>query len=97
MIGTPPLRPPKLNKLLAEDRWVSHGAIVLLRDTMKATVPFEGTCKPKGRGNKKGDDHWSKGDVQQKGHQELPKSYKSQQENASNVSGGISEIYKAEA
>jgi hypothetical protein len=34
-------------ELLAEDRWVSHGAIALLRNSMKATVPLEGTCKPK--------------------------------------------------
>jgi hypothetical protein len=33
-------------ELLAEDRWVSHGAIALLRNSMKAMVPLEGTCKP---------------------------------------------------
>jgi hypothetical protein len=32
--------------LLAEDWWVSHSAIALLRNSMKATVPLEGTCKP---------------------------------------------------
>jgi hypothetical protein len=32
--------------LLAEDRWVSHGEIALLRNSLKATVPFEETCKP---------------------------------------------------
>jgi hypothetical protein len=33
-------------ELLAEDRWVSHGTIALLRNSMKAMVPLEGTCKP---------------------------------------------------
>jgi hypothetical protein len=33
-------------ELLAEDRWVSHGTIALLRNSMKATVRLEGTCKP---------------------------------------------------
>jgi hypothetical protein len=33
-------------ELLAEDWWVSHGAIALLRNSMKAMVPLEGTCKP---------------------------------------------------
>jgi hypothetical protein len=34
--------------LPAEDRWVSHGAMALLRNSMKAMVPLEGTCKPEG-------------------------------------------------
>jgi hypothetical protein len=32
--------------LLAEDRWVSHRAIALLRNSLKARVPLEGTCNP---------------------------------------------------
>jgi hypothetical protein len=34
-------------ELLAEDRWVSHGMIVLMRNSMKAMVLLEGTCKAK--------------------------------------------------
>jgi hypothetical protein len=33
-------------ELLVEDRWVSHGVIALLSNSIKAMVPLEGTCKP---------------------------------------------------